>query len=351
MAIRAALQKAFRQAPILLGLCLPLIASASPTELGRWETSLDTWYRTKKGEWKIAQARDAVFSPDGKTAAVARLGGTVDLIRLHDQKQLTVFDISLARDDDYSRPVCLAFSPDGSRLAIGFWSGKTILIADLAAGKILRRIKTVYFPRRIRFSPAGRFLLIAASGLDSGWNTVYSLQARKTVFNVAEQTPLTITRDDRYLFHSQAAGRRWLIRMREATSGRPLKTITPLQLGLPYAPFVLRSLRDHRILIGTRGIFHFTDRFFTEVLTRTPTMGHDNRLVLPMADGRYLVSSDGSHSRLFRLHDGRWKTLPLPAGGVPLSAYPRGNAFFYFNPKDNSIAIFQYTIGDSGWNQ
>lgn len=325
---------------VLLLAALPLAAS-SPTEMGIWRTELDIWFRNNAA-WTIPQARDAVFSPDGTTMAVALLNGTVELVRIRDKKTLTVFDCSLAQEDDFTRPVCLDFSPDGSRLAIGFWSGRTILIADIKEQRILRRIKTTLLPRRLSFSPLGRHLLVAGTNDNSGWNQVYGFFGGKMIFDSSVPVPLTFSREDRYIYRIRVEQNSRNLVMQESDTGRAIKVLNWFSLGVMRRPLVLHSLRDHRILIGFSGQLSLADRFFTEITGTRPTGRHVNAFLLTMADARHLVSTGAGSSRLYRLHDGRWSPLPLPAGAMPRSAHPGGNAILWYNAQDNSVSIHRF---------
>ncbi len=122
-------------------------------------------------------------------------------------------------------------------------------------------------------------------------------------------------------------------------------------LGVMRQPLVLHSLRDHRILIGFPGQLSLADRFFTGITGTRPTGTHDNAFLLTMADGRHLVSTGSGRSRLYRLHDGRWIPLPLPAGAMPLSAHPGGNAFLWYNPVDRSVSIHRFDPARIIWRK
>ena len=103
------------------------------------------------------------FSHDGRRLARAELDGTVAIVDLTGASQRE----SRAFSQVQKVARCLAFSPDGSLLAAGFYDGKTGLW-DLETHS-LRVLFQAHFiaVRSVAFSPEGTVLATASAGLEN----------------------------------------------------------------------------------------------------------------------------------------------------------------------------------------
>jgi len=318
---------------------------------GRWRTPLDSWYEQQRKPWTIPDGLDAVFTPNGKSAAIALQNGTVTLFRLRDQKKLAVFDYSLVQPKNFHRPICLSFSPDGSRLAVGFKGERTILITNIRKQKLLHRIRLPFHPARIRFSPLGRYLLASDRTERSGWRMVYSFFRKKLVYTAFRPVPCTFSRNDRYFFIAEPIRNEWRISMIESGTGRRICLRTIPAMGSHRPPLTLRSLRDHRILIGFQGLISIGNRFLTAITASRTTPGHDNGWILPLSENDLITTGGSGIWKVIQLHSGKRASLNIPAGSRCLHSYPKGHALLYIYPGDSSIRIKKFSLNRLRWSQ
>ncbi len=98
------------------------------------------------------------FSPDGRRLASAGRDGTARTWSVADTREIAV--LSAATPDSPDGPACVAFAPEGGRVAVGHWNG-TILVADPESGRELHVLRERTRIRAIGFLPDG--LLAVAS--------------------------------------------------------------------------------------------------------------------------------------------------------------------------------------------
>jgi WD40 repeat protein/HEAT repeat protein len=133
---------------------------AADSTLRRWDAAtgkeLERWPMTEKG------ISAAVFSPDGKLAAVsiasAATRGEVFVWDLNTRKQVHLLS------GHTGRVHCLAFSPDSKQLLSGA-DDNLLLLWDVAKGRTLHELKGhTNAPNQVAFSPDGKLAL--SCGMD-----------------------------------------------------------------------------------------------------------------------------------------------------------------------------------------
>jgi WD40 repeat protein len=103
------------------------------------------------------QAVTAGWSPDGGTVATGGGQGRILLWRTTDWRLLG------ALPADTSWVWCMAFSPDGSRLAAGGVGNRQVTIWDVASHRLVGRLPHPDFVASVAFDPAGRTLATSAT--------------------------------------------------------------------------------------------------------------------------------------------------------------------------------------------
>jgi len=334
----------------LLTITLTALSGYSIPMRSSWKTPLNSYFSHKRKLWIVPHAIDGAFSPDGKKAALALQDGTTTLFRLRDQKKLAVFDCRLVQGGDFSTPICLAFSPDGSRLAIGFKRCPIVLIVNIEKQKLYNKIKLPFQPQRLRFSPLGRYLLTSDNKKRAGWRMIYSFYRKKRIFFASRPLPCTFSRNDRYFFIAKPVKKEWRISIMESGTSRQIKLKTIPSMGIFRPPLTLRSLRDHRIFIGFQGLFSLGNRFLTGITSSKRTIGHDNGWILPLSGTGMLISGGSGLWKIIRLDNGKSALLNLPAGSHCLDTYPKGYAVLFHLSRDNSIRIKPFTLNQLRWS-
>jgi WD40 repeat protein len=130
------------------------LASAS------WDYTVKTWNLSTNHPLLTigrigSQPDDIAFSPDGTRLAVSYASGDTKLLSPLDGNEI----ISLPSNKS---PICLDFSPDGSLLAVGYHEG-TVYLWDLNTGQVSLTLKgQPDIINGVDFSPDGKRLLTAS---------------------------------------------------------------------------------------------------------------------------------------------------------------------------------------------
>ena len=124
---------------------------------GNWAGKLlffHSW-RVESVQFDCGKIFTMAFSPDGSTLAVAGSSGAIQLYEIESGRKL-------ATPKGHEMPVeSLDFSPDGKHLASASWD-KTVRIWEVASGREERRLAhSVHERLAVRFSPDGKLLACA----------------------------------------------------------------------------------------------------------------------------------------------------------------------------------------------
>jgi WD40 repeat protein len=176
---------------------------------------IELWDRKSGKELRKAQTGGETFAlaPDGKTIAVLANNGEISLWAADSLKRLAV----LTPSKKLGRASCLAYSPDGSQLAVG--GEKDCTLYNVAARKESRRLPDGRIGH-IVFSPDGKTLACAGNFEIHLWNTTtgerlfYRPGHDKDVWSIAASP-------DAHVLASSA----WAdptINLWDAATGRPL---------------------------------------------------------------------------------------------------------------------------------
>jgi WD40 repeat protein len=162
----------------------------------------------------------ASFSPDGKTLAIAREAGRIDLRDAETGKKLHTL-----ASDSANRASHLAFSPDGTKLATtgsDNWGGdNTVRVWDVATGKELRPRDGHGSPiSSIAFSPTGNN--IATAGRDGAVH-LWEASSGKHLFRLdghrGRSPQASFSSDGRWLISWGSYGSEGALRVWDSTGG------------------------------------------------------------------------------------------------------------------------------------
>jgi hypothetical protein len=160
-----------------------------------------TYKELSRVAWRVPGAHRVAFSPDGKTAAVARRDGLIQLWRLTGKPEAVPFEAKGA-------VFAVALSADGKTLAAGTGGG-TVKLWDVATRKELAALKPQAggLVRALAFAPDGK-TLAAAHGRQGVH--VWTLAARKELPPLRGQpqtfVSLAFSPDGRLLLAGSANG-------------------------------------------------------------------------------------------------------------------------------------------------
>jgi RNA polymerase sigma factor (sigma-70 family) len=253
------------------------------------------------------------FSPDGKRLASCGWSGNKSVVRLWDVgsgRQLH----ALAGHE--AGCTCLAFAPNGKRLAsgdaycnrMGHYEGR-LCIWDVEGGKLVREIRgTRGAIRRVLFTCDGRQVLAAADGVhiyDAGTGKLVGepLQPKTRVWG------LSLSPDNRLLATSDGLSQAWL---RDLTSHREIPLTVPGGNGrdVAFAP-------DGRIVAvsGLKGNVVLVDWLSEEVIGKLAVDTDVGAHVVFSADGRRLATAGDPDSSvlIWDVADKINRSLPVTA--------------------------------------
>jgi WD40 repeat protein/serine/threonine protein kinase len=274
---------------------------------------------TRQSDGRVIAA--VAFSPRGERVAVA--GGWTDRpcpVQLWDARTGELVCSLPPRD---IRTDCLAFSPDGTRLATAGINGPTRLL-ELPSGREVRTFPTdLHRVQAVAFRPDGKALAVGGHAL-----TVLDLQTGQPLYRIAETTGgLAFSPDGRHLatlgFGADCSRGRacgvWL-KVREASTGKELAAAPERNLHrLSYSP-------DGRWLLaaGNHHVLQLRDPATAAVLRRLRGHWGTVRAVDFNPDGSRLASAaaDGT-VRVWDLSRSQealsWKAHPGPPGAIAFS--------------------------------
>jgi WD40 repeat protein len=190
----------------------------------------------------------AAYSPDGRQIAEAICTGEVRLVNAADGRLERRVSAGARGASG------IAYSPDGSALAVG--TGPGVVLLDPHTGKLLRRLSGVRSPHpaqtlAVAFSPNRRMLAATSPGGLTVW-TLPAGRARMLAVTPAQGFNLAFSPDGRRLY---TGGMDDLVRVYDVASGRPLHQIDPFPRnhGQSWPLLVAVSHDGSRLAIGYPG--------------------------------------------------------------------------------------------------
>jgi WD40 repeat protein len=232
----------------------------SEGEVALWDLAHDRLLFREKLHGK--SVNDLAFSPDGQTMASGGEDGAVHLRRVEDPRDV-VHDLATGERKPVLHrafggkpagglpvgPPYLAFTPDGARLVVGSGSSATIFIWRIKDGQLVRRIENTHGNSRgarsslgsVAVTPDGRRIVsggestvpITQTKLTFGPMNVTLTEIRLLDLETGERVKdlqgeedvgrgyAALSRDGRHV----AVGDFGLLRIRDATTGQPERTI------------------------------------------------------------------------------------------------------------------------------
>ncbi len=309
------------------------------TRTGRLLRSLDPLYAG--GVTAVA------FSPDGETLAASHW------VHWKDEKKVRIWDVRTGRElhalAGHVRGrscICVAFSPDGKRLASGddYYDSKgahggRLFIWDAKAGKLIREIRgTKGSIQQVLFTHDGRHILAAADGVhvyeaDSGRRVGKPFQAKTRVWRLA------LSADGRLLATADGLGgpvRLWELATRREI---PLTGFNIKSHGIALTP-------DGRTLAacdpyGTAILFHWPSGETVDKLSGNPDAGID---VFFSPDGCRLATVGNYESTALIWDVANLVNRPLPAVAKPTEAELRHwwDELSEANPDEAYKAVWRF---------
>ena len=179
------------------------------------------------------------LAPDGAAVAVRCADGTLRLVAVPSGKELQQFPAQPERTS-------LAFSPDGLRFAIGYWSGKVRVVPASGDGVPTEWQASDRRIEQLSFLPGGKELLVVPLGRDT---QVWKLEAQPRLLaslpsGFAEATALAVSADGKLVV---AATGDTEVRFYETRSWKQVRVYRDLIL----ETFALAFTPDQgRVLVG-----------------------------------------------------------------------------------------------------
>lgn len=255
------------------------------------------------------------IGPDGAAVAVSCTDGTLALLAIPSGKHLHQF---AAEPKRASR----AFSPDGRRFAIGYWTGKVRVVPTTGEGPASEWQASDRRIQEVRFLPGGTELLVVPLGRDT---QLWRLGARPRLVaslasGFAEATALAVSSDGK---HVVAATGDTELRFYEPPSWKQVRSYRELTL----ETFAIAFTPDQKQLLvgGADKQISVLDAATGKLLRTLPRQADPIRQLLPLGDGDSVVALyfDAAGKRppqpmLWSLHAGTAQPLVVsrqPTGG------------------------------------
>lgn len=218
---RTVLCAGFRVYDIALSPDGKLLAAGGSSNIVRiWEMATGEALRSLSLGEDVVYVGSLAFSPDGTTLA---LPGTYEYpIQLWDVASGEVL-LSFS-SDDYLNIQSLAFSPDGKMLASGNWDG-AVHLWDVTSGQILRTLSAqTDLVNSLAFSPDGKIL---ASGSYNGTVVLWDVATGQTLHSLSAHTDsvesVTFSPDGKTL---ASGGNDNLVILWDVATGQLLRTLS-----------------------------------------------------------------------------------------------------------------------------
>jgi len=287
--------------------------------------------------------KQIALSPNNQTLATCGGDGTAKIRRVSDGillHTLVDFPQDYSSDEIRSSIECIAYSPDGSRIATG--SSRAVRLWDVASGTLLHSWDTpLPFGASIdsvAISPNGANLIAAWDNDIHVWNLAdFSLSATLTG-HTDEVHSVAFSADNQKIASGSSDG---TVRIWRVSDGALLRTLYAPNAGVLSVAF---SPDNSTVCAGanTLQIWNAT----TGVLLHNIQTNYTPRTLTISADGQRVVAEDGpgfsdATLKLFRISDGA--LLSSANANVVSTAYSSDGAKVYTVTRDSRIDLWSGT--------
>ena len=129
------------------------------------------------------QSSGLTFSPSGDRIAVVGGNDVVEVIDTKSGARLQTLHTEVGRTVE-----SIAFSPDGTLLAIGSWDGQAMQVWEVAAGRRLMALDGQYPVTSVAWLPDGQLVASTTNGDVSVWNVATEQRSRRFTRAAGENT-------------------------------------------------------------------------------------------------------------------------------------------------------------------